>query len=438
MESDVNTALLNTGSCGLHVLHGAFKKGADATGWRVDQFLSSAHWLLKDTPARREDYAKAVEETTPVMPLKYCKTRWVENVAVSERIVKILPDLRKYVAAVEAGKFKNPDTKSYHSVKEGCEDVWLPAKLAFHISYAKEVQDFLKNYQTDKPVLPFLADDLVSIFKSVMTRFIKPDIVAEATTITKLMKIDVADKKNHLHPSKIDLGFSADKLVKELVKQKKISERRELEYRIQAKECLVTLVQKLQDKSPLQYTLVRNLSCLDPRQLASGGQESCVKKVLQCLVDCKRIEESHCDEIVKQYRMYMNNTVTPRKGQFADFNILKDRLDTLYYETMARDRAVEKLWQMVRMLLLLSHGNASVERGFSINRQIEVENLQEKGYCAQRLICDHLQAVGGMKNVTYTKELLLSAAGARQRYNAYLAEQKQLKEGEAKANKRKF
>ena len=38
------------------------------------------------------------------MPLKFCKTRWVENVPVTERSVKILPDLTKYVKAVEAKK----------------------------------------------------------------------------------------------------------------------------------------------------------------------------------------------------------------------------------------------------------------------------------------------------------------------------------------------
>lgn len=64
MENDVNTVLLNMGSCGLHILHGAFKKGADAAQWNLDQFLSSAYWLLKDSLARRQDYANAIGQNS--------------------------------------------------------------------------------------------------------------------------------------------------------------------------------------------------------------------------------------------------------------------------------------------------------------------------------------------------------------------------------------
>lgn len=32
----------------------------------------------------------------------------------------------------------------------------------------------------------------------------------------------------------------------------------------------------------------------------------------------------------------------------------------------------------MRTVLLLSHGQASVERGFSVNREIEVENIKER------------------------------------------------------------
>ena len=42
------------------------------------------------------------------------------------------------------------------------------------------------------------------------------------------------------------------------------------------------------------------------------------------------------------------------------------------------------------MILVLSHGQASVERGFSINRQIEEVSLQHKSIEAQRVICDKL------------------------------------------------
>ena len=88
-------------------------------------------------------------------------------------------------------------------------------------------------------------------------------------------------------------------------------------------------------------------------------------------------------------------------------------------------------------LLILSHGQASVKRGFSVNKQLEVENLQERSFISQRLVQDHVQSVGGVLAVSINKRLLLSAAGARQKYSSYLDEQKRKKTSEGVELKRK-
>ena len=79
---------------------------------------------------------------------------------------------------------------------------------------------------------------------------------------------------------------------------------------------------------------------------------------------------------------------------------------------------------LVKIILLLSQGQASVERKFSINRQTEVKNLYEHSYASQRTICDHIHLVGGVKNVVIDKVLLQSAATARLQYDKHLKEQK--------------
>ena len=79
-----------------------------------------------------------------------------------------------------------------------------------------------------------------------------------------------------------------------------------------------------------------------------------------------------------------------------------------------------------------------MERGFSINRQIEVENLQENSYSSKRIVCDHIQFVGGVKKRNYHQRVVLTASGARQKYYAYLDEQKRLKDKSVTTNKRKL
>src|SRR6267154_4379129 len=43
LQIDNNKSMLNTGSCGLYIVHGAFKHGVEACGWNIDDFLRSVH-----------------------------------------------------------------------------------------------------------------------------------------------------------------------------------------------------------------------------------------------------------------------------------------------------------------------------------------------------------------------------------------------------------
>ena len=77
---------------------------------------------------------------------------------------------------------------------------------------------------------------------------------------------------------------------------------------------------------------------------------------------------------------------------------------------MANATESTDLWDLTTKRLLLLHGQASVEHGLSINKEISVENMAEQTLIAQRVIKDHLI------KVLLSKELPASASSARQRY----------------------
>ena len=97
-----------------------------------------------------------------------------------------------------------------------------------------------------------------------------------------------------------------------------------------------------------------------------------------------------------------------------------------------------KVWNVVRVLLILSHGQASIERGFSVNKEVSTQNLSENSLIARRVIKDHIKSVGGLKGLVVSKELLQSAQVARQKYHTHLEAQKMEKEREKKCMKRKL
>ena len=233
----------------------------------------------------------------------------------------------------------------------------------------------------------------------------------------------------------MDIGFLTEKAVKDSVG---VSEKQVLEFRLQCKTFLIELLQKLLTKCPASYSLVRNLSALNPREMASNV-DHCIsrfKKVVTQLVSVRRIKESDCDAIIQEYTSFLDNIPAFGSEKFSNFNFSTDRLDELF-STYMNTHPYQKLFKVVQLLLVLSHGQASVERGFSVNKELEVENLANQSLVAQRLVCDHINAVGGIFNVSITQPLLTSCSAARKRYERYLEQQRQKNKSEEGSRKRK-
>ena len=62
----------------------------------------------------------------------------------------------------------NLNTKSFDFVKESCGDPLIVAKMSFYLSVVKQIAPFLTSYQSDKPMLLFIASDLYDMTKALM------------------------------------------------------------------------------------------------------------------------------------------------------------------------------------------------------------------------------------------------------------------------------
>ena len=98
------------------------------------------------------------------------------------------------------------------------------------------------------------------------------------------------------------------------------------------------------------------------------------------------------------------------------------RVDTFHYVHMAGSDSFLKLWDITKMLLVLSHGQASVERGFSINKECSEDNQTTKGLIARRIVLDHVRCSGGVLNVKITKDVKISCRNASGKYHTDLEE----------------
>ena len=141
-----------------------------------------------------------------------------------------------------------------------------------------------------------------------------------------------------------------------------------------------------------------------------ADKEGCCAKfkvVLKKLVECQRLNIRSCDSLVLQYSEFLDLATKVETSAFEKFNFKVDRLDVFLQKHIGSVRSLSKLWDLLRELLILSHGQATVERGFSVNRQVIIENMKEQTFIAQRTIHDHIQSIGGLGQLVVCREKTL-------------------------------
>lgn len=177
------------------------------------------------------------------------------------------------------------------------------------------------------------------------------------------------------------------------------------------------------------------------REMGTEAKEKNLKKfkaVLTTMNQASRVADNEVDELLQQYSKYIDDTIVPHSSEYSNFDVSTGRVDVLLFDTMTSNPSLCKLWTCVKAMLLLSHGQASVECVFSVNRQVEIANLTEDTFIAKRLICDRVTSLGGLKNIDISnKALLLAASSARRKYMDYLEGERKKKESTGRGEKRK-
>ena len=378
MQDTYGHGLLNIGSCSLHQVHNAvkaaFEKGCD---WNIGKFLRALYLLFHDVPARRAEYESVNKNVA--YPLNYCHHRWLENVKPAKRAAEIIPQLKSYIAAVAAKKVTKPSCASYDYVILFLKDPLARAKLLFFVSMCHPIEKYLTNFQTDKPMAPKIQSEITSMLNQLVKRFVKRSEYKEKN----VQDVNINSLSNHKAHSDIDVGYACG----EEMKKVKVSELVKLSFYSDVKKALICFIERIKKKSPLLYKLTHHLQCLNPSLIAKQPDE-CVqafKGALSCLVTLNLFPEDSCDNAISQYSEFMDSDQ-------PTFSWEDNRIDAFFVDVMQAKYPIA--WKAISMLLMLSHGQATVERGFSINKEILTANLSEETLTNRRLVKDFIRTVG--------------------------------------------
>ena len=114
-------------------------------------------------------------------------------------------------------KSKQSKCDSCNIVKDAIDDSLTVAKLEFFICGAGLLEPYLKSYQSDQPMVPFIYFDLKKLITCLLKFFVKAEVIDNCKTFD-LVNIDLDKKSNFHEVNNMTLGVASEKTLKDLKK----------------------------------------------------------------------------------------------------------------------------------------------------------------------------------------------------------------------------
>ena len=131
---------------------------------------------------------------------------------------------------------------------------------------------------------------------------------------------------------------------------------------------------------------------------------------------------SKFDSAIFQFCDFLDNVVKKNSDEFHNFNKATDRLDVFYFRnSVLKSKKAKKLDFVSKLIFTVSHGNASAERGLSVNNLIWGNNMIAETINAHRFIKDYMIANELFPHIfEINNDLILSLKKVRGRYQQEL------------------
>lgn len=166
--------------------------------------------------------------------------------------------------------------------------------------------------------------------------------------------------------------------------------------RVFKRECFLIvqkILKKIAEASPLNSRLVRVASVLSPVDMAENKRENSNMKfriLTEEICKSKRITTREADRAIDQFDDFLGSVVIPNKHSFARFERDVDSVDEFLGVYLHKVPKFADLWKICSIVFTLSHGQAAIERGFSVNKEVLDDNMKTLSLVSQRMVYDHI------------------------------------------------
>ena len=122
----------------------------------------------------------------------------------------------------------------------------------------------------------------------------------------------------------------------------------------------------------MNFSIVRSGVCLSPIEIIHDMYTSVLRanKLIQKLYYASILSSVEADKAKQEYQAFLNSIVVTRKQKFLSFDKDVNHLDSFLVSYMTDDAKYVNLWKVSIIILVLSHSQTDLERGFNVNSEL--------------------------------------------------------------------
>ena len=104
------------------------------------------------------------------------------------------------------------------------------------------------------------------------------------------------------------------------------------------------------------------------------------------LIKLKWLTAHEPDDADLQYDEFTYSECSKHREQFATFGKSIDAVDQFLGEFLQKNQNYISFGRVYGIIFVICHGESAIERWFSVNKQLLVENVQEKSLVYQQIV----------------------------------------------------
>ena len=330
---------------------------------------------------------------------RFVSNRWLSMGPVCSVVITNWNALKKYFLETEHSKTVAESSMFIQICACLKEQETMLAKLHFILSVSELFECYLKKLQSKSTVIHVLHETLTEMVKLLMMRFVKEEAV-NGKRGEELVDIDLHSNKKNIEFC--DFGCICKQM---LLKIKKTNNSNTTVLERDMLRFFVEATKYLQKKLPLKNRFLISLRCLVP---AYRNENHTVDMIATLTKSLPKMSDSSTfiDTVMAEWLLYQ-----------ADMDIDSSAMDEVDKYWAQVFRKVDSLGQLkyshlalvVKVALSVSHGQADVERGFSINKMMigdQRTRLKHSTIVAVRTVKDFLIHFPNIEAVPITSALL--------------------------------